>query len=300
MFPLIPMLLSSTQEEVDNFENPVFIEANTLRTTYSSDYIMHDIKMVDSGQTFFSMYRAGSAGNQYVLQYNNTVPYQTNINSSPAAYIILPTTMITAGFCFSHDGLTLFCIGRNSNTRHYAYSFTLTTPWDIVSLGTSPTPNSYGLVDTSVTGLDNTDNLKRIAVSEDGLRLYMTVDTPVTGGNNIVQYDLPSPNVLTGMTLNQIASVPYVDADNFDVGMIALLENDTKMVLQYDGYLVTFSLPVDGDSSGLVLLGTKSVIPLQNGGPNDSLGATIENNGDYYYGIEFDPTDYIIHKYSFQ
>jgi len=300
MFPLIPMMLGSTQEESDNFENPVFIEANTLRDSYSSDFIMHDIKMVDSGQTFFSMYQAGPDGNQYIIQYSNTVPYQTNINSSVAAYIILPTTTVATGFCFSHDGLTLFCVGRYTSTIHYVYSYDLSTPWDIVSLGTNPDANRYRLVDSAVTGLDNTDNLKRIAVSEDGLRLYMTVDTPVTGGNNIVQYDLPSPNVLTGMTLNQIASVPYVDADNFDVGMIALLENDTKMVLQYDGYLVTFSLPVDGDSSGLVLLGTKSVIPLQNGGPNDSLGATIENNGDYYYGIEFDPTDYIIHKYSFQ
>jgi len=300
MFPLIPMLLSSTQEESDNFENPVFIEANTLRDSYSPDFIMHDIKMVNSGQTFFSMYQAGPDGNQYIIQYSNTVPYQTNINSSIAAYIILPTTTVATGFCFSHDGLTLFCLGRNSNTRDYIYTFALTTPWDIVSLGADPSPNIYELVDSAVTGLAYADSLKRIAVSEDGLRLYMPVDSPVTGGNNILQYDLPSPNVLTGMTLNQIASVPYVDADNFDVGMIALLENDTKMVLQYDGYLVTFSLPVNGDSSGLVLLGNKSVIPLQNGVTNGGLGATIENNGDYYYGNELDATDYIIHKYSFQ
>jgi len=294
------MMLGSTQEESDNFESPVFIESNIVESGFMVDYIMHDVKMVNSGQTFFSMYRAGPSGIPYVLQYNNTVPYQTNTFALAAAYIVLTSTHETTGFCFSHDGMTLFCVSRNASTRHYAYSYTLSTPWDIVSLGTNPSVSRSSAVNTSDTGLDVNDDLKRIAVSEDGLRLYMTVDSPVTGGNNIVQYDLPSPNVLTGMTLNQIASVPYVDADNFDVGMIALLENDTKMVLQYDGYLVTFSLPVNGDSSGLVLLGTKSVIPLQNGGPNGSLGATIENNGDYYYGTEFDPTDYIIHKYSFQ
>ena len=186
MFPLIPMLLSGTQEELDNFENPVFIEANTLRNNYSSDYIMHDIKMMDSGQTFFSMYRAGPSGNQYILQYNNTVPYQTNTFALAAAYIVLTSTHETTGFCFSHDGMTLFCVSRNASTRHYAYSYTLSTPWDIVSLGIDPSVSRSSAVNTSDTGLDVNDDLKRIAVSEDGLRLYMTVDTPVTGVSTVM------------------------------------------------------------------------------------------------------------------
>ncbi len=232
--------LSGSEYDIIQLDFSVAYDLSTMVTRVSH-------KLDDAGGSYSSSFNNDGtllilAGGTYFVYFELNTPWDINAYTyiEPAKAALLSAHISQTGFFMRPDGLGFY----TSSTSENIYYFTLSTAWDIT------TASSSGL---SFSVSNETNQIRSIALSSDGMKLYMfetVLDT-------IWEYDL--------VTAWDISSAAY-NSVNYNIGT-----NCTGMFFKPDGtdvYIINtttdvieqHTLSIAWDISSASLTTTKSIV----------------------------------------
>ncbi|MEL7145060.1 MAG: hypothetical protein AAFO69_01725, partial [Bacteroidota bacterium] len=227
--------LSSAYDLSTAFYSGVSLDISTELLTVS------DIFLAPDDQTFFLV----GTSNDQVVEYE--MSFAGDLGSAVPTGAILDVTLTIQspnGIFFNNDGSRLFVTG---STRDRAYTYFLSTPYDLTTAELGRNTLNFVNEDTSPQG---------IAISTDGTRLFMAGDT----NDDIFSYDLTNNAFFenadnTGAVVGEM--IISIVGDSFNNVGSTLVEGTDYFIDNVPaGLLPVLSVASDGQSAFLTLGGT--------------------------------------------
>jgi sugar lactone lactonase YvrE len=168
------------------------------------------------------MYALATTANR-VYQYSLSTPWDISTATYATKSFSFAGQDAAKGMFFKSDGSKVYMVGDFADS---VWQYSLSSPWDISTA-------SYDTVTVSVAGQDTAPT--GLYINDDGDELYITGDS----SNSVHKYTLPTPWVLTGMTLDSSASVASQDTApsdlffKYDLSKMYLVGSQQDRIFQY-------------------------------------------------------------------